>query len=279
MYAGGHLFFGSGCHKHDVADASPPIGMNESEQQASEATLQRVVQSAGLEALVANHPGVRTPATTSRSKGVVKEIFKATTELIAAEGVRGITTDQIARSAKVSTATVYRYFADFEGVFMALGAHIWWEDLSLFATRLIGLAEGADPDIWVEVLVSDSPDGSPLQPARRFVARTMDGVPSMRSVVAAGHDTGGRLLACSLELRAELSLTPELQRDCRAVYRMLHSGLDAVLPESATGYHGVEGYLEAASALLSDLVQKASYILAPLDSENREPNLSTTTNQ
>lgn len=253
--------------------------MNESQLTASNAALQQVVENAGLDALVANHPGVRAKATTSRSKGVVSEIFKATTELIAAEGVRGITTDRIARSAKVSTATLYRYFADFEGVFMALGTQIWWEDLSLFATRLAGLTEGEDPDTWVEVLVSDNPDGTPIQPARLFVARAMDAVPSMRSVVTAGHDTGGRLLACSLELRTESEPTPELERDCRAVYRMLHSGLDAVLLESANGYRGVEGYLEAASALVSDLVRKAFYNRGPLDGEARRQNLSTTINQ
>lgn len=270
---------GSDCHNDGLVYASPLIGMNGSEHSVTEARLQRVAQSAGLEALVSNHPGVRLPATTSRSKGVVNEIFRATTELIAKEGVREITTDRIARSAKVSTATVYRYFADFEGVFVALGARIWCEDLSSFATRLVGFAEGADRAIWAEALVSCSPDGTPIQPERLLVARAMDAVPSMRPVVSAGYDTGGRLLARALELRTGHMSTPELERDCRAVHRMLNTGLDAVLQEDVTAFRGVQGYQEAASALLSHLVRMASDSRSPLAVRNYERNLSTTTNQ
>jgi AcrR family transcriptional regulator len=187
----------------------------------------------------------------------VDGILAATTDLIAVEGIRGITTDLIARSAQVSTATVYRYFADFEGVFIALGARIWHEDLTWLASTLVDLADGVDPTSWAEAFVSGSPDSPIAEPGRVFVTRAMDAVPSMRPILGAGYDAGGKLFAESVAFRSGCDVTIELLAISRATYRMLHFGLDAALPDSGPDWRAADGYLDAISALLTNLVSQA----------------------
>jgi AcrR family transcriptional regulator len=153
---------------------------------------------------------------------------------------------------------VYRYFADFEGIFLALGTRIWQEDLDWLSAKLVDLALGTDPDVWVEVLASSETTNPASEPGRLGVARAMAAVPSMGPVLDTGYEAGGRLLARTLELRNGVEVSDAALEDCHAAFRMLHDGLDVGPPDSNADRNGLGGFTHAASALISDLAGRVT---------------------
>ncbi len=172
------------------------------------------------------------------------------------EGVRSITTNKIAHSAGVSTATLYRYFADFEGVFVTLGSRIWQEDLSVVAKRLTRLPLNADSEAWAAAVCAVADDGPLVWNERIAVSRAMDAVPSMRPVLNAGYEVGGRLLAEAVAAQCDCDVSNHLLSACRATFRMLRAGTVASAGHAERGISRRDpGFGYSAAVLIAGLVE------------------------
>ena len=70
-----------------------------------------------------------------------KKILDATTLLFLRDGVKKVTMDEIAESAKASKVTIYKYFQDKDTLYLEVGKHI----LAEYAARLRAVAASRDP--------------------------------------------------------------------------------------------------------------------------------------
>lgn len=81
--------------------------------------------------------GLRNPPTQARSRERLQRVLDAAEQVLADDGVPGLTTAHIAQAAGVSVGAVYRFFDDKEAIVEALAVRHWSDLLDL----IDGLAE------------------------------------------------------------------------------------------------------------------------------------------
>ena len=170
-----------------------------------EAEVRRLIgATAPLEKMVAlqdSQEGIRHRPTTERGEKTFNAILDAAQEVLAEQGLRGITTRKVSDRAEVNIATLYQYFVDIEAILMELSLRFQITTTSYLEAKAIELALGREFEGWlaevVDALVEKRTETESLT-ALIYATRAL---PYLQEVVNLGWEAGARLLATALSIR------------------------------------------------------------------------------
>ncbi len=200
----------------------------EDERERIRALLWAVVESSPLTKLEHSDRGLRASGRTPKSARTIERIIDCGLDVLARDGLRGITVEAIAAEADVNIATVYRYFDDLEAILVAMAIKVHKSIQPALVEHCINGVLGYDHRQWVYETVELSAMLRLASPQHLALYQSTPALPALDCVTEAGIDTAAELTASALHMYRPAKPYDEWLPIARMCILMATLGLDDI---------------------------------------------------
>jgi AcrR family transcriptional regulator len=166
----------------------------------------------------------RRAPTQERSRARVAKILDATASLLDEKGLDGVTTNAIAKRARLPVGTLYQFFPNREAILLALAESRLEELDAHFVPMLARGIRGASPRALVSGVLAALREAYVAIPGLAVLVGTTQGYPELERVYAANNARIAEGIAEALAAR-----TPKLRPRAQALATMLVEVSDAMV--------------------------------------------------